>query len=117
MSFRLARVVCEVETDKAAADITCPHAGRVTKVLMQSGQTVSIGTPILLIEAESATTAPARLLKRQPLRPPSHLHCSRPERPLHRQLPRQQQPRCLYRVSASGGVRGCHQGRYRAGQR
>ena len=52
-------VVCEVETDKAAADITCPHAGRVTKVLMQSGQTVSIGTPILLIEAETATTAPA----------------------------------------------------------
>jgi len=51
-------VVCEVETDKAAADITCPHAGRVTKVLMQPGQTVSIGTPILLIEAESATPAP-----------------------------------------------------------
>lgn len=52
-------VVCEVETDKAAADITCPHAGRITKVLMQPGQTIAIGAPILLLEADSPASTPA----------------------------------------------------------
>jgi pyruvate dehydrogenase E2 component (dihydrolipoamide acetyltransferase) len=52
-------VVCEVETDKAATDITCPHAGRVTKVLMQPGQTIAIGAPILLLEADTPASTPA----------------------------------------------------------
>jgi pyruvate dehydrogenase E2 component (dihydrolipoamide acetyltransferase) len=52
-------VVCEVETDKAAADITCPHAGRITKVLMQPGQTIAIGAPILLLEADTPASTPA----------------------------------------------------------
>ncbi|MFM7056690.1 MAG: 2-oxo acid dehydrogenase subunit E2, partial [Planctomycetota bacterium] len=51
-------VVCEVETDKAAADINCPHAGRVTKVLMQPGQTVAVGAPILLLEAHTPAPVP-----------------------------------------------------------
>ncbi len=50
-------VVCEVETDKAATDIPCPHAGRVTKVLMQPGQTVAVGAPILLLEADAPAPA------------------------------------------------------------
>ncbi|MEY3459290.1 MAG: Dihydrolipoyllysine-residue acetyltransferase component of pyruvate dehydrogenase complex, partial [Planctomycetota bacterium] len=41
--------VCEVETDKAVAEITCPHAGRITQVLVQPGQTIKIGDPLLLI--------------------------------------------------------------------
>ncbi|MFM8476246.1 MAG: 2-oxo acid dehydrogenase subunit E2 [Planctomycetaceae bacterium] len=52
-------VVCEVETDKAAADITCPHAGRITKVLRQPGQTIAIGAPILLLEADTPASTPA----------------------------------------------------------
>ncbi len=49
-------IICEVETDKAVAEITCPHAGRISKVLIRSGDKVSIGQPILLIEVSRAPT-------------------------------------------------------------
>ncbi len=51
-------IICEVETDKAVAEITCPHAGKITKVLIKSGDKISVGQPILLIEA-SGVAAPA----------------------------------------------------------
>ncbi|HEY4308283.1 MAG TPA: 2-oxo acid dehydrogenase subunit E2 [Pirellulales bacterium] len=43
--------VIELETDKATVEIPCPHAGRVSKVHVQPGQTVPIGTLLLSIEA------------------------------------------------------------------
>jgi pyruvate dehydrogenase E2 component (dihydrolipoamide acetyltransferase) len=46
-------VICEVETDKAVAEISCPHAGRITKVLVKTGQSVPIGHVLVLIEADS----------------------------------------------------------------
>jgi pyruvate dehydrogenase E2 component (dihydrolipoamide acetyltransferase) len=52
-------VVCEVETDKAVAEINCPHAGKVTKVLIKTGDKITVGQPIMLIEAASGTAAPA----------------------------------------------------------
>ncbi|MFO1001181.1 MAG: biotin/lipoyl-containing protein [Planctomycetaceae bacterium] len=42
-------LICEVETDKAVAEITCPHAGQITK-LIKSGDKISVGQPMLLIE-------------------------------------------------------------------
>ena len=54
-------VVCEVETDKAVAEINCPHAGKITAVHVQPGQSITIGTPLLTIEATNvaaATTKP-----------------------------------------------------------
>jgi pyruvate dehydrogenase E2 component (dihydrolipoamide acetyltransferase) len=44
--------VVEVETDKAVVEIPCPHAGKITKVLVQKGQTIKVGQPLLTIEAE-----------------------------------------------------------------
>jgi len=56
-------VICEVETDKAVAEITCPHAGRIEKILVSGGDSVAIGTPLVLIDdaagAESAGDASA----------------------------------------------------------
>jgi pyruvate dehydrogenase E2 component (dihydrolipoamide acetyltransferase) len=52
-------VVCEVETDKAVAEIPCPHAGRIVKVLIKSGDTISIGQPLLVIEGSDAPAAAA----------------------------------------------------------
>lgn len=52
-------VLCEVETDKAVAEINCPHAGKVTKVLIKTGDKITVGQPIMLIEAASGTAAPA----------------------------------------------------------
>ncbi len=48
-------VVCEVETDKAVAEINCPHAGRITKLLIKSGDKLKVGEAILIIEAADAT--------------------------------------------------------------
>ncbi len=42
-----------VESDKAAMDIPCPHAGRVEKLLVKVGDKVSEGTPILVLKAVS----------------------------------------------------------------
>lgn len=36
-------VVCEVETDKAVAEINCPHAGTITAVHIRPGTTINIG--------------------------------------------------------------------------
>ena len=44
-------VICEVETDKAVAEINCPHAGRISKVMIKAGETVNIGASLVLIEA------------------------------------------------------------------
>jgi pyruvate dehydrogenase E2 component (dihydrolipoamide acetyltransferase) len=51
-------IICEVETDKAVAEIACPHAGTITKVLIKSGDKINVGQPILLMET-SGTSAPA----------------------------------------------------------
>ncbi|MFO0978834.1 MAG: 2-oxo acid dehydrogenase subunit E2 [Planctomycetaceae bacterium] len=59
-------IVCEVETDKAVAEINCPHAGRIAKVLIKSGDKVSVGQPILVIEASGAASAPAPAAKPAP---------------------------------------------------
>ncbi len=52
-------VVCEVETDKAVAEIECPHAGTVKEVLVSPGDTVPIGAPLLLIEETAAADSDA----------------------------------------------------------
>jgi pyruvate dehydrogenase E2 component (dihydrolipoamide acetyltransferase) len=54
-------IICEVETDKAVAEIACPHAGTITKVLIKSGDKINVGQPILLMETSgaSAPAAPA----------------------------------------------------------
>ncbi|MFM7165285.1 MAG: biotin/lipoyl-containing protein, partial [Planctomycetaceae bacterium] len=53
-------IICEVETDKAVAEIPCPHAGKITRLLISTGMSVSPGTTILEIETAAAgTPAPA----------------------------------------------------------
>ncbi len=52
-------IVCEVETDKAVAEIPCPHGGKISKVLITSGMSISPGTPILEIESVTAGTTAA----------------------------------------------------------
>ena len=48
--------VVEIETDKATVEVPCSQAGRVTAVHVASGQTVSVGQP--LITLETATDSP-----------------------------------------------------------
>jgi len=46
-------VVCEVETDKAVAEIECPHAGTIKDILIAEGDSVAIGATLLMIEESS----------------------------------------------------------------
>lgn len=50
-------VVCEVETDKAVAEIECPHAGTIKAIHIAEGDNISIGAPLLTIEAAGASAA------------------------------------------------------------
>ena len=52
-------VVCEVETDKAVAEINCPYAGTITAVHITPGTSINIGSPLITINATSGVTAPA----------------------------------------------------------
>jgi len=52
--------IVEIETDKATAEVPSTHAGTVTKIHVEAGQTVPVGAPLLTVEAAAAeeTAAP-----------------------------------------------------------
>ncbi len=54
---RLARgdIIAEVETDKGAIEIEVFTAGTLSKILVEPGKKVPVGTPLALIEREAAT--------------------------------------------------------------
>lgn len=47
------QIVMEIETEKAAVDLPCPHAGKVAKIHVSKGETVAIGSVLLTIEESS----------------------------------------------------------------
>ncbi len=51
------QVLCEIETAKAAVELPSPFAGTVGELLAAPGETVAVGTPIIVIE--TAGTGPA----------------------------------------------------------
>ncbi|ACU40774.1 dihydrolipoamide acetyltransferase family protein [Actinosynnema mirum] len=53
------QVIVEIETAKAAVELPCPWDGVVTEVLVQVGQTVDVGTPIITIDVDPSGAAPA----------------------------------------------------------
>jgi pyruvate dehydrogenase E2 component (dihydrolipoamide acetyltransferase) len=42
--------IMELETEKAVADLPCPHAGKVSKVHVSEGDTIDVGQTLLSIE-------------------------------------------------------------------
>lgn len=56
------QIIVEIETAKAAVELPCPWAGVVTELLVEPGQTVQVGAPILTIDVDphgAALPAPA----------------------------------------------------------
>src|SRR4051794_30879746 len=54
------QIVVEVETAKAAVELPIPWAGVVTELLVEPGQTVEVGAPILTIDVDPrGASAPA----------------------------------------------------------
>ncbi len=43
--------VMELETDKAVADLPCPHAGTITKIHVSEGDTIEIGQTIMTLDS------------------------------------------------------------------
>jgi 2-oxoisovalerate dehydrogenase E2 component (dihydrolipoyl transacylase) len=52
-------VVVEVETAKSLVELPSPFAGTVTAILVEEGETVEVGTPIIAIGDAAETPAPA----------------------------------------------------------
>ena len=52
-------IICEVETDKAVADVPCPFAGTIKKILVSPGDSIPIGKPLILIEEGDGAKSPA----------------------------------------------------------
>jgi pyruvate dehydrogenase E2 component (dihydrolipoamide acetyltransferase) len=48
------QIVVEVETAKAAVELPIPWAGKITEILVEPGQTVEVGAPILTIDVDPA---------------------------------------------------------------
>jgi 2-oxoisovalerate dehydrogenase E2 component (dihydrolipoyl transacylase) len=57
------QILVEIETAKAAVELPSPWAGKVTELLVEPGQTVDVGAPIIVIDVDPngapATNAPA----------------------------------------------------------
>ncbi len=51
--------VIEMETEKAVAEVPCPHGGRVVKIHVSKGDTLRVGATVLTLEPEGAGAARA----------------------------------------------------------
>jgi len=49
----------EVESDKSTLEVEATEAGRITRLLAQTGDTVAIGSPIALLDVPGDTSASA----------------------------------------------------------
>ncbi|GAB3287259.1 dihydrolipoamide acetyltransferase family protein [Parasphingorhabdus pacifica] len=57
-TVRLNEVFVEIETAKAAVELPCAYEGRVVELLVEPGQTVEVGTPIISIDVDPEGAAP-----------------------------------------------------------
>jgi pyruvate dehydrogenase E2 component (dihydrolipoamide acetyltransferase) len=53
------QVLVEIETAKSLVELPSPFAGVVSALLVQEGETVEVGTPIITVDAESGTETTA----------------------------------------------------------
>ena len=60
------QVIVEIETAKAVVELPSPYAGTVTGLLVEEGQTVDVGTPIIAVDVDGAAGTP-----RQPTAEPA----------------------------------------------
>jgi 2-oxoisovalerate dehydrogenase E2 component (dihydrolipoyl transacylase) len=71
------QVIVEIETAKAVVELPSPYAGTVSALLVDEGQTVDVGIPIITIdvpvagEAAAADAAPAKAETKAEAQPPA----------------------------------------------
>ncbi|GIG21928.1 hypothetical protein Cch01nite_26520 [Cellulomonas chitinilytica] len=52
------QTIVEIETAKSLVDLPCPWSGVVSAILVEPGQTVDVGTPIIEIDTDPSGAAP-----------------------------------------------------------
>ena len=65
-------ILALVETEKTSVELSSPYAGIVARILVEDGETVPVGTPIMIIAASAdeviqvrkSSTSPVHLLRR-----------------------------------------------------
>ena len=60
------QIIVDIETAKAVVELPSPYAGTVTGLLVEEGQTVDVGTPIIAVDVDGAAGTP-----RQPTAEPA----------------------------------------------
>jgi len=58
-SVQVNQTIVEIETAKSLVDLPSPWAGVVTRILVEPGRTVDVGTPIIEIDVDPDGSAPA----------------------------------------------------------
>src|SRR5258708_39823264 len=56
-TVRINQVIVDIETAKAVVELPSPYAGTVTALLVEAGQTVDVGTPIIAVGVPGADGA------------------------------------------------------------
>src|SRR5205085_12476768 len=84
------QVIVEIETAKSLVELPSPWAGTVAALLVEEGQTVDVGTPIIAIEVPDrsggkAPAAPAKQAAAEPAKPTAAAPAPTAEAPSERQ--------------------------------
>ena len=58
-SVAMNQVLVEIETAKSLVELPSPFVGTVSAILVEEGQTVEVGTPIITVSGDGAPSAPA----------------------------------------------------------
>ncbi|CAN5139180.1 dihydrolipoamide acetyltransferase family protein [soil metagenome] len=58
-------VICEIETAKSIVELPSPYAGQVTALLVEVGQTVAVGSPIINIGSTLVGYGPKETVRRR----------------------------------------------------
>ncbi|MFS0785657.1 dihydrolipoamide acetyltransferase family protein [Shouchella sp. 1P09AA] len=64
---KLDQPLLEVQTDKVAAELSAPKAGIVKEILAKQGETVTVGTTLIVLETSVGQAIPVKEEKKQPV--------------------------------------------------
>lgn len=91
------QTIVEIETAKSLVDLPSPWSGVVTRILVEPGTTVEVGTPIIEVDVDPSGAAPA-----EPA--PAPAAASEPAAPAHHEGPRARHPHPSRASEEPGGA-------------
>ena len=73
------QIIVDIETAKAVVELPSPYAGTVSALLVDAGQTVDVGTPIIAVEVPGADDATGQPEAAEPEAPTTEPEAAGPE--------------------------------------